>query len=345
MDATEEKPLSGVRSLWLVAAVLAGAALAWLLSPTIFRALPSDLTRTAVILDALNDPQQQPEIVSLGNSVVMAGVDMARLSDELSTHPRGLNLSSTGQAPLESYLYYQLLPDSVEVLLQFFDVTSVTTLNVLDEQKYNAFHMFGYRPDEVTRTRLTQLFDRRMGDILEKSDLQQRFESRWAIRQLADTIARQVLRPGLELDRSVYDLSHPNPYADKLDAASMAQALERAFLGNGIREPFLVAESKLALLQEMNRRARLRGIRLILVIQPVHPERRQYSADDYYLQVADTFAAFSKLNDVIVLNATDVLTADEFRDEVHPSRAGADTLSSWLAAEINALAEAGRIAL
>ncbi len=136
MDEPVRNTLTGKACLAFAAAVMLGAALAWLVSPTLFRALPTDLTRTRVLLDALGDPQAgAPRIVSFGSSVGMAALDMQTIAAQLPGEPLSWNLSSTGQALAESYLYYQELPDSVSTVIQMVNLRGLKNAEVLNEQK------------------------------------------------------------------------------------------------------------------------------------------------------------------------------------------------------------------
>ena len=105
------------------AAVLAGSialglALCLAAMPALFGVLPSDLWRTGHLLRALEGDAASPEIVVLGNSVVMAGIDARQLSEGLAGRPLVYNLASGAQAPAESFLYYQELPPGVRVIVQ-----------------------------------------------------------------------------------------------------------------------------------------------------------------------------------------------------------------------------------
>ena len=117
-DHTEQtEPHEGNAStsacLVLVLSVAIGAGLALLSAKSIFQAIPTDLSRIGVILNALHAEEQQADLVVLGNSVAMASIDTRVLRATLAGEPKGLNLATTGQSPIESYLYYQELPASV----------------------------------------------------------------------------------------------------------------------------------------------------------------------------------------------------------------------------------------
>jgi len=113
-------PLGGTRRfLVLTFAVGVGILLAHFCMPTLFRALPTDMSRTAVILDALDESPLHPEVCVLGNSIVMNGVDTRQLSEALPGRPEAWNLSSSGQSLFESFLLYQELPESVMQVVQW----------------------------------------------------------------------------------------------------------------------------------------------------------------------------------------------------------------------------------
>ena len=63
-----------------------------------FRNTPTDISRIGVLLEALRDAPEQPEVLVFGNSIVMSGIDAAQLGAELPDHPRAWNFASTGQS-------------------------------------------------------------------------------------------------------------------------------------------------------------------------------------------------------------------------------------------------------
>ena len=343
MDEPGNKGLQGSRCLAYAAAVILGVALAWASSPAIFRALPTDMTRIGVMLDALADTQQSPRVLLFGTSVGMASADMGQVSRKLEGQPLAWNLASTGQTPTESYLYYQQLPDSVRLVVQLVNPTTLTNWNVLEEQKFNAFYMYGYRPDERTAGKLSSILGDDMAEILERSDFTQRFDSRWAARQMADHYARGLMRQDLTLEQGTYDLVYPSSYTTRLPDALFERALEDRFGGAQKPAPFYAKPNKLELLAELQARAVAEGFQLVFVLQPQHPAQHEFRAPGYFDEARRVLAEFAAANDAIVLDATDLIPGDLYVDPVHPAADGAVLFSSWLAGELNRLQASGRV--
>ena len=89
------------------------------ITPYLYRLLPNDYVRTRLIWSTLNNPEERPDLVILGNSRGMSGVNGYKLEAELRGNPCVYNLTSTGQRLSESALYYSYLPSSVQVVVQW----------------------------------------------------------------------------------------------------------------------------------------------------------------------------------------------------------------------------------
>lgn len=342
----EDKRTSGLRGLhcfWFAAAVLAGAAAALALTEPLYRLLPNDMKRISVLLDALGDESEKPEILLFGNSVSMAGADMRQISSALPGQPTAWNFASTGQSPLESYLHFQNIPPETRLVISVFGIETIANEAPLDSQKYNAFYMLGYRPDDRTRAKMAELLGPDTATLFTKSGLQQRFESRWVIRQLLDWLARGSLRDDLQLDRSTYDLFFPSTGAERLPERLFARDLRLRFQPTtGLYRP---NPGKVALLGEMAARLRSQGTELVLVLMPQHPAMCESQTPGYCPGAESFYEEFAESNDLPILNAMNVVPEPLYTDGVHPSEAGAKIFSSWLAAELKALIAAGKLSL
>ena len=91
-------------SLLVLVPVLLAVLIANLLTPFIYRNVSSDFGRTQLILKAL-DSQPAPDIVLLGNSILMSGIDAKHMSNSLNNE-LVYNFGSNGQTLKESFLYY-----------------------------------------------------------------------------------------------------------------------------------------------------------------------------------------------------------------------------------------------
>ena len=127
------------------------------ITPYLYRLLPNDYVRTRLIWSTLNNPEERPDLVILGNSRGMSGVNGYKLEAELRGNPCVYNLTSTGQRLSESALYYSYLPSSVQVVVQCVDLDQLRGPIELDDPNRVALHMYGYKMDGFTRELLPAL--------------------------------------------------------------------------------------------------------------------------------------------------------------------------------------------
>ncbi|HWW59863.1 MAG TPA: hypothetical protein VN181_00720 [Thermoanaerobaculia bacterium] len=104
------------RTILLAAAILAGAALAWLSLPFVLRHAHDETARLDAILDACHSAK--PRIVILGNSTGMFGVDARQLTRSLPSHPPAMNFCMPAQLLGEALLIERQLPPSTELVVQ-----------------------------------------------------------------------------------------------------------------------------------------------------------------------------------------------------------------------------------
>lgn len=330
-ETEPSQELSSRRLLGLLAALLAGIGLALAAMPLMFRATPTDVSRIGTILEALRAPGFEPRICVFGNSVIMSGIDGRRLSQALPGHPLAVNLASTGQSTVESYLLQQELPDSVRVVVQHLAVSGAGEENPLEEQKYNTFYMYGFRPSEDVRRTLDEIYGDSVSSILAASGLSQRFQARWALRQLVDTRVRLLLRRDLTLSTAETDLYHPQRYATPVGPGKLARSVQETLtrleggLGVSARRRQLIAAAAAS--------ARERGRELFVLLPPVHPRIRSALGPALPAAIGRLVA---ELQPVRVIDATESLTEAHFIDALHPTNSGAEIATDLLARQLAA---------
>lgn len=340
-DEPEQNGTDGRRFALLAAAVVAGAALAWGLAPRLFNTFPTDMVRTSVLLDAMRDADTRAPVVVFGNSVAMNAVDGRQLSRLLPGNPVVLNLASTGQTPFESYLYYQELPADTRVVVQIINPEVVASDSELHPTKYNGFYMFGYRPDERTRERMSSILGEEMSELFAKSDFTQRFESRWTVHQVAEFYLRQIVREDIDNDRATYDLRYPASGADRLPDRLFARALQRRYEGQS--SVLNINPENEAFLAEMGDRVRDQGRDYVLVAMPMHPGRTEYRNRDFYTELIEYLRAFADEHDIVFIDGMDTLRDEHFSDALHPDETGAELFTAWLGGRLTQLRDNGRI--
>jgi hypothetical protein len=333
---TDNRKFTGIACLWLAAAVVAGVGLAAMASTWVFSNAPNDLRRTQVLLDALDNEAEKPRFVVMGNSVVMSGIDTQIIGALFPGNPLGYNLATTGQNPVDSFLYYQNLPGSVELIVQFTTPRFAVGRDAIEVQKYNAMYMYGYRPEPETVAELTRIFASRVTDIFAMSELQQRFLSRWAIKQAADNYIRQFARDDLSFESYTFDLYAPNNGARRLSDELMERALQRRYTGSkGFK--YRPRKEKTDFYASANRVAVSKNIDYVLVISPIHPSVHEMYDEGWYEQVRRYFATASTAGEFPLIDATDAVSEEYYVDAVHLSEAGAAVLSRFIASELQRL--------
>ena len=332
-DSTNYPELPASKILMLVGSILLGIVVAILLAPTVFKAVPTDLARTNVLLTTLSSGEHQPKYVVFGNSVVMQGIDTRILSKYMQGEPVGYNLSSTGQNLLESALYYQELPDSVDTIVQVVYPKLLMAAEMINLQKYNAMYMFGYRPDEETRQMMYEVYVSKPENLLGRSTVDQYFISRWAARQTIDTAVRNRVRSDMTLDAARNDLFFPSSRGDAMTPAKLELDLIRA--SATIREkPFTIYQSPERQIQAMADFAKRTGRRFVLISSPLHPEAQKYEDPAFRADANAWFKEFARRNDILYIDTINYLPADLFIDGLHPSEQGAEILSRHIGEQL-----------
>jgi len=332
-ESTNYSPMSAGKIAGFVAMILVGVGLALLAAPALFKIVPTDLSRTAVLLQTLQDPPGEPEYVVFGNSVIMQGIDTNELSTYLKGDPLGYNLSSTGQNLLESALYYQELPDSVNTVIQFVQPDLMTGGPMIEPQKYNALYMYGYRPDADTRNLITSVFHTPGEKLLNIGYFEHAFDSRWAVRQAIDTFVRNTVRSDMTLDVARDDLFFPSSRGNAKSEAKLNIDLKRAYEGKADDEYKFVTQGRtqLKLMIERNRRE---GRRTVIVIPPIHPRAKEYEPAARRDEIHRQFEVFAEMNDVELINTLDAVPAELFIDARHTSVKGAELLTDLVGREL-----------
>jgi hypothetical protein len=325
---SEQTPLRPARLVALIASVLAGVAAALALMPALFRNTPTDVSRIGVLLDALHAPGAGLEIAVFGNSVIMSGIDAGQLSQELPGRPRAWNCASTGQSLVESFLLTQELPESVRVAIYQIERTPGGEHVALNPQKYNSFYLFGFRPSAETQAVLGRLYGDDVLALLTRPHWLQLFDARWAIRQLADTHLRVLLRRDLALASAERDLLHPQRYAHPI-APELLERFLRAQNDRFAEQPPRIADADRALATQIARDGASRGRRNAFLLAPVHPGLREANAE----ALAGAAAALEQAleGEALVLDATSLLDASHFIDDLHPTNEGARRLTRFVA--------------
>lgn len=312
-----------------VGALVLGALAAASLMPSLVRNAPTEVARIPHLLSALNDEDPTPEVVVLGNSIAMCGVDAKTLSAGLAGTPLAYNLASTGQTALEAQLFAQALPDSVEEVILFVTHRELVTGDTLDASKYNAFYLGGLEASAENRAAFVEAYPD-LAPLLAENAFEQRFRGRWAIRRLIDGGMRQLLRRDLALERANRDLFFPQPYTKRLSDEKREQAIAR-FLEREAELGDRVNEERAWLIDRLVRGLVASDRRVLVVSPPVHPSIRAARSAAIPPDTRDFLASLDTITGAAWLDASTLLDDNAYIDDVHPTSEGAALLTGRIA--------------
>lgn len=338
----------------LCAVTVLGAVCAAAVIPRMFSRIDTDLTRTRILLKTVQEIKSgltpAPDIVVLGNSVTMNGVDTAIITDRLPNKPLVYNFSSTGQSLAEGYLYLQELNNNTKTVVIVVSPGNLEDDGLPSRDVYNTFYMQGYRPNSQTLSTLQSVFDRvdpndPMGakypiDMFSQANYQQRFHSRWSIAQMPDTEFRKRLRKDLETTKSIKSLTYPAPYTKPISRSNF-DILLPTYNKKRQSPKFSPLPTQVDLLGRIKKQLDAQSIQLLVVLAPMHPQRLSFLGPEWE-ESRRQWVAGKPIPGTPILDLTDALTRDDqFLDVVHPSRAAADLISDRIASFIRTEASGG----
>ncbi len=277
--------------------------------------------RTSIILDKLNDTSFSPDLVVFGSSKAMMGIDGYQMSKELGVDV--YNFSSTGQPPVESSLYYGLLPQSVKTVVQIIYAPIKEKKVDSKEKKLSKnisiyFSMSGYElPEDIKR--LNSNID--LSD-LEKPCFLQNLDARGAIfvPGLTDLLLPQ------DKDAAV-DLKFCNSYLTKrhqMYDRTINQLIGSSNIGKDIE----IDSEATAVLNNYAKYLKEKGIKMIAVLMPSNPDVKEFS-DDQMKMIGKKCKEM--MPEAIVLNYLSLIKDTQlFFDAAHLNRDGARVVTKRL---------------
>jgi hypothetical protein len=303
--------------------IVAGILIAQCILPMMTRALPNDLARNRTILDALQ--HGRPQMVIFGDSRAEAGLDARQLSREMPGSPLVYNLATHSQTVAQAFLFHQQLPSSVSILIQFVTPENLGSSSPLDTHVFNSMFQYGYRPSEQTASILASCFGPSFGNSLRRSDLQQRFDGRWVVRQAVDSVVRSRLRRDLAFAREQNDLFFPSAYTRRIGAQNFALEIAKAKERGSAR----MTVPQRCVIDAMIEHAHAARWRVVFVLTPMHPDVRRP-------EIEKALAAEIRERGGELLDLSDALEDADFVDPLHASARGAAKITSRLAAALAA---------
>lgn len=323
-----------ILNISLAGVVLIGAAIAFLSVPFLFAATPNELSRIGAILDALRSPgDTAPDLIVMGNSVVMNGIDAAIIEEHSSKPVNAWNCASTGQNLVEALMFLRSAPDSVNQVWAGALTDELFLQPMLNPSKYDAFRMYGFEPDDRIKGAIKRFESEQVYNQLTTPWWTVQSRARWIFRSAFDTMTRTMLRRDLLISEAINDFRFPAVYTQKLNAQKtrlrLAPWLERR--ERIVNDATGFHPDAIRLVQAIQEEAAHKGFDFGLFILPDHPALTQATPDSFRAMFEESRLSLQEQSGVPVLDFHTLLNEDEFIDDAHPTRDGAERLSRALA--------------
>lgn len=324
---------SHVRAVWLLLGSVAGLVLTVAILPTVARTLPNATSRIGAIGEVL-DAESSADIVVVGNSVVMGGIDVSDLTSDSSRHRTGWNLSSPGQDLLESFFIVDQLPEGVETL-----VLPVEVRHIVDEpysissSKIYAYQLYGYEHSDLVSDAVNAVADADTNRVFAESWLKKRLGSRFAIRTGIDTVAVELIT-GTDVSEGDDNVDFPRPYENRLSDAGLAARLERNHVER-LTTPTSLPDPFVNLLDTYAEWARQHEVDVLLVVLPEHPNQQRLSPENFHADLTGLLETATSDRGFELLAAAELFDDPAFFvDHVHIHTSGAAVLTELVQAEV-----------
>lgn len=324
------------RAILVLGSTCGGACVAYLLMPLLFAALPNEMMRSRVLLDSLHGAAQPaPQMVVLGNSIAMNGIDAKQLSSRLEGDPVVWNLSSTGQLLVESMFIVDECPEETKAIcLALFTDDLVQDGSNIPESKLIAYLQYGYQLSESTQNVLQQISPPEVLNVLGNPNWKIALDSRFAIRSAVDISCRRLLRRDLNLAKATTSLFYPSPYTNQQSSASIEKQILKNFPYRKAEEGSLSGPTK-ELLTTLAGNSKAKQNALYVAILPEHPILRSQREAGFYERLLKEMNDLGEDLDLPITSFISLLDETQFIDHIHPNATGAQILTDALSEKIS----------
>ncbi len=289
--------------------------------PLMVQSLRYDLSRHKLIINSLSGKVTEPDIIVLGNSLSMLGVNTKQISESMPAHPLIYNLSSVEQGIVEGTYFVSAIPPNTRAVVQCLDFSAFSLQSLdLQEEKAISMIMNGYSIDSTTKAIL-----RETNPFFDKAKLVVAFEARNTVRSSIHNVLRGYL-DNEKFANNFHDLHFPHVYQEERhpDYPNITQFAEQPELK--------VVDTMVALASRINSFLNKKGITYHIVLMPLNQDI--YKMDDSvcneYLEELRT-----KLPGIEILDLSRKLTQEHFYDAIHPNKKGAVVISLMIADHLN----------
>lgn len=325
-----------VKILIVIGSLLSGALVGVGILPQLFYILPNDMIRVKNIHDALNSEDlPKPQIVILGNSVVMNGIDGQLMSDSLPQNPTVWNLSSPGQSLLESGLILDEIGFPVNSVIIGIIPSLLTTPQInIPKNKLIAYRIYQYQPSEEVIEEFLSTVDDQTRTLLIQSQWRTVIESRWIVRAFIDNSIMTSVLNDITWKRAQTDLYYPVAYTKKPSPAKHDSIISRLHRLRSSEEGKVPLQNQ-KILEYYWKRLNKHGIKLYVLVLPEHPNQIKLSDIGYYENLEEDLASLiNGKENFHIINFYNLLSKDDFVDHIHPYQTGAYKLTDALAKQL-----------
>ena len=296
-----------------------------MIQPAMIRRLPNDFSRHRVIIEALKDTSKQPDILFLGNSLSMFGINASTITASIANKPIVYNLSSVGQSIFEGAYFISSVPKKTKQVFQCLDYLAFTqNSTALQGPKAMSMILQGYHIDSTTKEIL-----KNTNAYFDTKNWQVALAARGNLRSSLHNYLRKYLDYE-KFDTNFLDLYFPHIYLSERHP-------RYPNISNDINYDSLpVREVILSLASRINSTLKKRDIQYHIVLMPVNPEiytLRDSLCRAYMQQI------HAQLPGVDIIDLSKALPPGMFYDAIHANKKGAEVLSQLLADRIKKLSE------
>jgi len=274
---------------------------------------PNDFSRIKVILESLKI--EECEVVLLGNSVLMNGVDANRFSENT------YNLGSSGKGLNESFLMYQEIPKSVKHVIQFVSVDELLEekLKPIDKQVILNYYSKGYSPNQFTLS----LLDSASGEEFDNIEFMDNFRfQRIKFQGSINSFFRSVFQLNNLSNEKFKEIKNPFIYTDDLEESIVDELIK---IHGPKTEIIDFKFNQLHFFLKSILYFKNRGVSYSIVVLPLHPKIKytpnfQNNLNDFIAQNPD----------LKIYNFSQLLVEKDFIDHAHPNARGREKMTHEL---------------
>lgn len=294
------------------------------IQPWVNSNLSGDFDRTKFILETLNKGTQA-EIVILGNSIGMSCIDAKTLSKQLPGQPLCYNLSSNGQLISESSLLYPLIKPDTKLVIQMLRSSYLEEdIRPIPKNVLRNYHLSGYTSFEETN----KLHEKSIGleYITQSSSFQINYDQRGSLVDQFNSLFRDLI--SAERLSKNEELYFPSAYNEKVDSKIMQQLIKEHNPPKPLTETMFNTDIE-EYYKNIYQYFKKRDIDFLLVVYPYNPSLYHYTKE-YKQHIKNKLSSYSAPS----LSLMNQLSNDDFVDDWHVSKEGAQKLTHILAKEL-----------